>query len=643
MQQDETTLEWDDEDDEEVEEVAAIPHFDRFTEFYKNAGQKKPLRDIPKLTKHSFLLVWRADKRALLTSTLLQAFTGLGGGAQLLIGKQALGSFLTANKVGAGTKNVVPSLIAFGIVTALIKIASALQSYQQTVLTYKTARAAMDEVLTAACAVDLAAFESPDFYDRLQRAILNSQIRPYQMISGLVGLIGTVFGFAAIALALLAIRPILVPLVVVAYIPVWIIKKRNARDEYDWVKLFTANTRERNYLQSVMTGRDEAKEVRAFNLEQTLRIRYTRLYDEYIKERTRLSAKQFRRSLGGNLATIAMTGAVMGLLAFLVLSGKMSLTAGAAAVAAMQMLSGRTEGFLGSIENLFQTSLFLEDWTSFVELPKQLAISQPTAEPPHGFSKLSVEGVSFAYPGSGRYALKDLNLNIDAGEIVALVGENGSGKTTLAKLLAGLYTPTEGRILWDDVATHECDPKELRSWVALIFQDFVRYKLPARENIAMGRHERFDDQDAVIAASRRSGAHRFIKGLPKGYETVLAKEFEEGRDLSIGQWQRIALARAFFRDAPFLILDEPTAALDPKAEKRLFDGIRSLSAGRTVLLISHRFSSVRTADRIIVLEQGQITEQGSHTELMKLGGQYCELFTLQASAYVDTDSSTVTA
>jgi ATP-binding cassette subfamily B protein len=250
---------------------------------------------------------------------------------------------------------------------------------------------------------------------------------------------------------------------------------------------------------------------------------------------------------------------------------------------------------------------------------------------------LTAEEVSFTYPDATRPAVDRVSLEIDRGEVVALVGENGSGKTTLAKMLAGLYRPESGRILWDDTDLADVDADELRRSIAVIFQDFEKYLLPARENVGLGRRERIDEVEAIIEAAERADADQFLATLPEGYETMLGREFSGGFDLSIGQWQRVALARAFFRDAPFVILDEPTAALDARAESRLFERMRELLEGRSVVLISHRFSSVRSADRIYVLHEGRVVEEGPHEELMERGGLYAELFTLQARAYFDAD------
>jgi ATP-binding cassette subfamily B protein len=282
---------------------------------------------------------------------------------------------------------------------------------------------------------------------------------------------------------------------------------------------------------------------------------------------------------------------------------------------------------------LLEAALFLEDYLTFAELAPGPEASAAVTPPRRAQGAIAAEEVWFSYPGSERPALRGASLRVGPGEVIALVGPNGSGKTTLAKLMAGLYVPERGSVLLHGADTATADRPVLRRDVAVVFQDFLRYWLPVRDNIAMGRHEHFRDGERVAGAARRAGADRDIEALPNGYDTRLGPVFAGGADLSVGQWQKIAIARLFFRDAPFVILDEPTAALDARAEHELFARIRELLEGRAVLLISHRFSTVREADRIYVLEAGTVVEEGSHQELMGLGGTYAEMFTLQAAAY----------
>jgi ATP-binding cassette subfamily B protein len=300
------------------------------------------------------------------------------------------------------------------------------------------------------------------------------------------------------------------------------------------------------------------------------------------------------------------------------------------------MVLGGRLAFAGQSAGMLQESaMFINDFLAFSRLaPAEPELAAGRHEP-GSFGPITADEVTFSYPGSDRVALHDVSLRIEPGEVVALVGANGSGKTTLAKLLAGLYVPTSGRVCWDGRDTRDMDRRALLGGTAVVFQDFVRYALSARDNIALGRHERASDTAGIVRAARQAGADEDISGLPSGYETLLGPAFIDGTDLSTGQWQRLALARTFFRDAPLVILDEPTAALDARAEHDLFESIRTLFAGRTVLLISHRFSSVLSADRILVLADGKLVEEGTHAELMASPGLYAELFTLQAKAYRD--------
>ncbi|MDQ3569700.1 MAG: ABC transporter ATP-binding protein/permease [Actinomycetota bacterium] len=592
------------------------------------------LRKLPLLVVKALRLVWRAGRRELIVTTLLQLFQGVGVTAQLLLGKSVLDSVLATTGSVGGFSAVAPQFGILMAITVLLSFANAVQAEQSRVLGELVARAAYNRVLDVAGTVDLEAFESPAFFDRLQRAQIGGLTRPLQMVNGLGTLTTSVVTLLGIAVALVALQPVLLPFILLGYAPLWYASTRNSKALYQFVLGMTEDDRQRAYLQRILSGRDEAKEVRAFALGPLLRARYERLYAERIAKLRQVARKRMIRSLSAALGTSGLTVASLGVLGYLYVDGQMSLPSLGAAVAGLLQLSGRLRGLADGAGALYESALFVDDYESFLEVIPQLPAAHPVEDPLPPFEHLATVGLTFTYPGAGKPAVEDVSMEIRAGEIVALVGENGSGKTTLAKLLAHLYRPSKGSILWDGVDTASFDPLRVRCSISVIFQDFVRYLLPARENIGAGRHERFDDAPAIVAAARWAGADAFISRLPKGYETTLGKEFTGGSDLSLGQWQRVALARAFFRDAPFVVLDEPTAALDPRAEDELLNSIRSLFQGRSVLLISHRFSSVRWADRICVLRGGRLVEQGSHGELMAKGGIYAELFTLQASAYL---------
>lgn len=596
---------------------------------------KVSLRRLPQIARSAFELVWAAGRREFLITIVLQVVNGVGIAVQLLLGQRALAALLDPND--AGLRAVTPWAIALAAIAALLFIASAVQREQQQILGQLVSRQVRGQLLDVATEVDLEAFETPTFFNRLERA-RNASDQPYNMVYGLSGLFGSFVGVIGVVIALLTIEPLLVPLIVVVVIPAWLAASRRGEAFWRLVSKMTPNDRQRHYLSELLSGRDPAKEVRSFGIARYLRGRYERLYDERIAALRDMARRQLRFSAVANLATGVFLGLTLMLVAWLTTSGRVPLAAAGVAVAGVAVVGSRLAGAGWAAGSLSEAALFVDDYRSFVDLLPRLRSNKPTGLAPRGFQRLQATDLVFTYPSGEKPAIGGVSIHLDEGEVVALVGENGSGKTTLAKLLAGLYQPNAGSIAWDGVDVSQSEPDELRRSVAVIFQDFQHYHLSAADNIGLGKVEEIENLDQIRKAAERADADAVVMNLPEGFATRLGPEFEGGIDLSVGQWQRLALARAFFRDAPFVILDEPTAALDPRAEHELFRRIRQLLTGRTVLLISHRFSSVRSADRIYVLDEGRIVEQGSHQELMAAGGLYSELFTLQAEAYQLTDS-----
>jgi ATP-binding cassette, subfamily B, bacterial len=591
-------------------------------------------RELPKLLLDAVALVWEAAPRLVLVLVALELVSAAGFGLTLLVARAVVAQLLTAQQTRIGLSAVLPELGLLTLVLALITFSSTFGNSIRMVLSERVSETGFQPVLDVATAVDLEAYDSPDFHDRMQRALYAGG-RPFQITQALLQLGASLATLVGLVAVLLLLQPLLLPTLLLTLLPLLLAASAFSRDFRAFSMEFSGHERRRQYVRGLLTADDSAKELRAYGLAAYVRGLARSLFDRRMAELWRMARRGSARSLIGSVASALAVAVTIGVMAWFVLDRGMSVATATAAAIAVVGLAPQLSSLAFAVGQLYENALFLEDLRAFRALLPSVLQARPAAPAPASFETLRVEDVRFTYPGSDRPALDAVSLTIRRGEVVALVGENGSGKTTLAKILSGLYRPQSGRVCWDGVDVSGVDPEQLRRGIAVLFQDFGQYRFPVADNIGLGRVEAIGDRPHIEQAARRAGADEFIARLPRGFDTMLGKMFEGGEDLSVGQWQRIALARAFFRDAPFVILDEPTAALDARAEHALFESIRTLFADRTVLLISHRFSSVISADRILVLDGGRLIEQGTHAELIDADGLYAELFTLQAGAYRD--------
>lgn len=482
--------------------------------------------------------------------------------------------------------------------------------------------------------VDLAYYESPDYYDALHRAQEQTPFRPPRIVNGLMRAGQSGVSLAAMAGLLLSLHWGMAILLFAAALPGTFVRMRFSNKLFNWEQARTPTERKAWYLHWLMATDTAAKEIRLLGLGQLLRKRYNevrkQLRDEYLRMTVRRSLGEF---LTVSLGTIAVF-LCCGYIAYEATTGRITLGSLVMYFQAFQRGQGFLQQFLGSLAGLYEDNLYLENLYEFLDLKPQIVDpDQPAEFPAELRTGIAFENVSFLYLGTTRKALENINLEIRPGEHIALVGGNGSGKTTLAKMLFRFYDPSEGRITIDGVDLREFSLDGLRREMSALFQDHVHYYLPAKENIWFGAIHGSADPELVAMAARKSDADHFIRRLPSGYDTILGKWFEEGEELSMGEWQKVALARTFIRNAQIIVLDEPASSLDARSEAEVFRRFRSLAKGRTTILVSHRFSTLRDVDRIHVMEGGRIIESGDHDSLIALGGHYKEMFEIQAESY----------
>jgi len=595
---------------------------------------KESLRAL-KTLPHFLRLVWSTNKRLTLANFGLRIVDAFIPVSSLYVGKLIVDEVLALIASHGDTHQLLVLLATeFGLALLTAVLGRGI-SLVDALLGDLVANATSINLMKHAATLDLQQFENAEFYDKLDRARRQTTNRTV-LLSQLFSQVQDAITIAFLAAGLIVFEPWLIGLLVLAVIPAFLAETYFNRRSYSLARSWTPERRELDYLRFVGASDQTAKEIKLFGLADFLTGKFAMLAAQYYAVNKKLAVR--RAGWGLLFNTLGDVGyyAAYVVIALRTVAGKLSLGDLTFLAGAFRQLRQLLQRMLSRFSDIAQSALYLQDLFDFLEM-------KPTIAAPHADELLPFptpirngfvfEGVSFRYPESEKYVLRDLNFTLQVGEKLALVGENGAGKTTLVKLLSRLYEPTEGRILLDGHDLRLYDPGALHRAIGVIFQDFVRFQLSASENVAVGDIGRRNDMEEIKDAAHQSLADEVIEKLPLGYDTPLGKRFKDGVELSGGQWQKVALARAYMREAQLLILDEPTAALDARAEYEAFKRFAGLTEGKSAVLISHRFSTVRMADRILVLQHGTIAEIGTHEELLAQQGIYAELFNLQAEGY----------
>ena len=594
------------------------------------------LRHLPAFLR----LIWHTSPSLALGNIalrLLRAFLPL---AMLYVGRLIIDDVVALSKLPAAARQLTPVLTLVALEFGLVLLADALGrgvALLDSLLGDLFANQSSIRLMEHAAELDLDQFEDSTFYDKLERARRQTLSRTVLMSQVLAQ--GQDFvTLLLLAGGLVAFQPWLLGLLLLAVVPAFLGESHFNERSYSLSHSWTPERRELDYLRQTGASDETAKEVKIFGLSDFLITRFRELSDDFYRQNKSLVLR--RAGWGALFAGIGAAG-YYGAYVYIIartVAGGISLGQLTFLAGSFARLRGLLEGILSRFSSVADGALYLQDFFDFFALRPRIVRQPATGQAVRPFPRpiqqgFEFENVGFQYKNGTKWAIRNLSFVLQAGEKLALVGENGAGKTTLVKLLARLYDPSEGRILLDGHDLREYDPAELRQEIGVIFQDFVRFQLPAGQNLAVGRIEERRNQSRIETAAHQSLADTVIAKLPGGYDQMIGRRFNGGVDLSGGEWQKIALGRAYMRDAQLLILDEPTAALDARAEYEVFQRFKELTQGKTAVLISHRFSTVRMADRILVIENGQFVEIGSHEELLARGGRYAELFALQAAGY----------
>jgi ATP-binding cassette, subfamily B, bacterial len=584
-------------------------------------------------SRRALELVWSTGRTLTVALGLFTAVAGVLPASVAYIGSLIVDAVVAAMRSGGDATRVVELVVLEGVLVALIAAAQRGLSLCQSLLRAQLGQRVNVMILEKALTLELSHFEDSEFYDKLTRARREASTRPLSLVTRTFGLVQNAISLASYGVLLVHFSPWAVAVLLLAGLPAFIAEAKFSGDAFRLFRWRSPETRMQLYLETVIAREDHAKEVKLFGLGPRLLERYRDIFRRLYGEDRALTV---RRDAWGFVLGLIATAALYGAYAWIAISAVRHLiTLGQMTMYLALFRQGQSavSAMLSAVGGMYEDNLYLSTLYEYLET----AVPPPPGDAlrgPDPADGVRFEDVSFTYPGAEQPALAHVTLHLKPGASLALVGENGSGKTTLIKLLTRLYAPTSGRILLDGKDLRQWDEAALRARVGVIFQDFARYQMSVGENVGAGDERFFEDEARWRVAADKGRASEFIEALPAHYHTQLGKWFRDGRELSGGQWQKIALSRAFMRTgADILVLDEPTAAMDARAEAEVFEHFRQLAHDRITILISHRFSTVRMADQIVVMNDGHIVERGSHEELMRLNGRYAHLFTLQARGY----------
>jgi ATP-binding cassette subfamily B protein len=605
------------------------------------AGGMSTLRALPEVfqyTRHALQLVWSTSRRLTIALALLTLVAGMLPAAIAYVGALIVDAVVAAIAVhgasGAVALDTVLGYVALeGLLVAAMAATQRGLSTCQSLLRAQLGQRVNEMILEKALTLELRHFEDSEFYDKLTRARREASTRPLSLVMRSFGLVQNGIALASYGTLLWQFSPWAVLVLLVAGLPSFVAEAKFSGDAFRLFRWRSPETRMQMYLETVLAREDHAKEVQLFGLGPLLLDRYRAIFRKVFREDRALT---IRRDTWGFFLGLISTAAFYAAYAWIAVSAvRGEITLGQMTMYVLLFRQGQAavSASLAAISGMYEDNLYLSTLYDYLDTPVDAPSGTAVTGSVPG-DGVRFEGVSFTYPGATEPAVNEVSFHLQPGHSLALVGENGSGKTTLIKLLTRLYLPSAGRITLDGLDLAEWNPAALRRRVAVIFQDFARYQLKVGENIGVGDVARFDDEARWREAAELATAAPFVEELPAGYQTQLGKWFKDGRELSGGQWQKIALSRAFIREgADILVLDEPTAAMDARAEAQVFEQFRELARERMVILISHRFSTVRMADQILVVQGGRILERGNHDTLMQLDGLYAHLFSLQARGY----------